>query len=179
MTDAKPEPKSKAARLGGKCLCGCGEITTARSDFRQGHDMRVKGMLSRLERGKPEEKFRLPDILVARATIDPMFKVHGYDAETILRLAAVAHSELKPTVLYYPDTQTLVIENGARRAEGEQVAKGVVAFYAQEQGGELDHDVTAITIENAEVTLKPFVDAILAKHGMALERPDAEKTKTV
>ena len=85
MTDAKPEPKSKAARIDGQCLCGCGEVTTPRYDFRQGHDMRVKGMLSRLERGKPEEKFRLPDVLVARATIDPMFKVHGYDAETILR----------------------------------------------------------------------------------------------
>ena len=166
MTDAKPQPKSKAARLDGQCLCGCGKITTPKSDFRQGHDMRVKEMLSHLDRGKPEEKFRLPDVLVARATIDPNLQVHGYDAETILRLAALAHSELKPTVLYYPDTQTLVIENGARRALGEQVAEGVVAFYAEEEGGELDHDVTAITIENAEVTLKPFVDAILAKYGV-------------
>lgn len=166
MTDVQPKPESKAARRGRQCLCGCGEITTPKSDFRQGHDMRVKGMLSRLARGKPEEKFRLPDVLVARATIDPTFKVHGYDAETILRLAAVAHSELKPTILYYPDTQTLVIENGARRAVGEQVAKGVAVFYAEEEGGDLDHDVTAITIDNAEVTLKPFVDAILSKYGV-------------
>jgi hypothetical protein len=179
MTDAKPQPESKAARLGGQCRCGCGETTTPKSDFRQGHDMRVKGMLSRLKRGKPEEKFRLPDVLVARATIDPTFQVHGYDAETVLRLAAVAHSELKPTVWYHSDTQTLVIENGARRAEGEQVAKGVVVFYAEEEGGELDHDVTAITIENAEVTLKPFVDAILAKYGVKPEQPtDSEKAKT-
>ena len=108
---------------------------------------------------------------MARATIDPTFQVHGYDAETILRLAALAHSELKPAVLYYPDTQTLVIENGAWRAVGEQVAKGVTVFYVEEEGGELDHDVSGITIENAEVTLKPFVDAILAKYGVGTEQP--------
>ena len=96
--------------------------------------------------------------------------MHSYDAETILRLAALAHSELKPSVLYYPDTQTLVIENGARRAVGEQVAKGVVVFYAEQEGGELDHDVTAVTIDNAEVTLKPFVDAILSKYGVSPNR---------
>ena len=179
MTDAKLQPETKAAPVGSHCLCGCSGITTPQSDFRKGHDMRVKGMLSSLEKLKPEEKFRLPDVLVARATIDSEFQVHGYSAETILRLAAVAHSELKPTVCYYSDTQTLVIENGARRAEGEQVAKGVVVFYAEAEGGELDHDVTAMTIENAEVTLKPFVDAILAKHHMALERPDAEKMQAV
>ena len=164
MTDAKPQMESKVAQLLKQCLCGCGEITNPESSFRSGHDMRVKGMLSRLESGKPEEKFRLPDVLILRATIDPTFQVHGYDAETILRLAALAHSELKPTVRYYSDTQTLVIENGARRAEGEHIAKGVVVFYAEEEGGELDHDVTAITIENAEATLKPFIDAILSKY---------------
>lgn len=170
MIAEKPMSKFKATRLGRQCHCGCGNIPKqTESAFWPGHDMRVKGMLSRLEKGKPEEKFRLPDVLVARATIDSEFQVHGYSAETILRLAAAAHSELKPTVLYYPDTQTLVIENGARRAEGEQVAKGVMVFYAEEEGGELDHDVTAVTIENAEVTLKPFVDAILAKHGVTLD----------
>ena len=167
MTDAKPRTKPKATRLGRQCLCGCGNIPKQpESAFWPGHDMRVKEMLSRLERGQPEEKFRLPDVLVARATIDPTFQVHGYDAETILRLAALAHSELKPAVSYYSDTQTLVIENGARRAVGEHVAKGVVVFYAEEEGGELDHDVTAITIENAEATLKPFVEAILSKYGL-------------
>ena len=44
--------------------------------------------------------------------------------------------------------------------------KGWLVFYAEEEGGGLDHDVTAITVENAEVTLKPFVDAILAKYGI-------------
>ncbi|MDE2788544.1 MAG: hypothetical protein OXL37_18065 [Chloroflexota bacterium] len=166
MTGVKLGSRSKATQLGGQCHCGCGNIPKKPgSVFWPGHDMRVKGMLSRLERGQYEERSRLPEILVARATTDREFQVHGYDAETILRLAAVAHSELKPAVRYYSDTQTLTIENGARRAEGEQVAKGVVVFYAEEERGELDHDVTAITIENAEVTLKPFVDAIVSKYG--------------
>ena len=76
------------------------------------------------------------------------------------------HSELEPAVLYYPDTQTLVIENGERRAEGEHVAKGVTVFYAANEGEAIDHDVSGVTIENAEMTLKPFVDALLAKYGV-------------
>ena len=81
------------------------------------------------------------------------------------------HSELKPAVLYYPDTQTLFIENGRSRAEGEHVAKGVMVFYAATTGAELDHAVSALTIEHAETTLKPFVDAILAKYGATPHSP--------
>ena len=94
MTDAKPQPESQAARLIRQCLCGCGNIPKQpKSVFWPGHDMRVKGMLSRLENAPAEEKFRLPDALVARATIDPTLRVHGYDSEKILRLAALDHSE--------------------------------------------------------------------------------------
>ena len=179
MTESKPCSESNAPKPGRQCLCGRSNVPKQPGSlFRPGHDMRVKGMLSRLERASAAEKFRLPDALVARATVDPALQVHGYDAETILRLAAVTHSELKPTVLYYPDTQTLVIENGERRADGEHVAKGVMVFYAAEEGEELDHDVSALTIANAEATLKPFVDAILAKYGVTPERPDVAETKT-
>ena len=83
----------------------------------------------------------------------------------------VIHSELEPTVLYYPDTQTLFIENGRSRAEGEHVAKGIMVFYAATTGAELDHEVSALTIEHAETTLKPFVDAILAKYGATPHSP--------
>lgn len=90
------------------------------------------------------------------------------------------HSELEPAVLYYPDTQTLVIENGERRAEGEHVAKGVTVFYAANEGEEIDHDVSGITIENAEMTLKPFVDALLAKYGVQPKQPaDAGLARTL
>ena len=77
----------------------------------------------------------------------------------------IAHWEAEPLALYYPDTQTLVIENGRRRAEGAQMAKGITVFYAATEGEQDECDVSGITIENAEVTLKPFVDAILAKYG--------------
>ena len=183
MANEKFQPEPRVAPDGRQCLCGCGEITTPKSIFRQGHDARVKSMLSRLKnvQSGTTAGFRLPDVLMARAAKDPTFEVVGYNAATILDLAkkaVIAHSELQPTVLYYPDTQTLVIENGERRADGEHVAKGVMVFYAAEEGEEFDHDVSALTIENAEVTLKPFVDAILAKYGVNPQQPvDADKAK--
>lgn len=171
MTNVQSRLQPKTIQFDGQCLCGCGQPANPKRNFLQGHDAKLKSKILKLRDTRrsnqtAEPGSRLPDVLVARATVDPTLKVVGYDAKTILRLAAVAHSELKPTVRYYSDTQTLAIENGARRAEGEQVAKGVAVFYAEEEGGELDHDVTAITIENAEVTLKPFVDAILSKYGI-------------
>ena len=184
MADAKPQSEPRGAPGGRQCLCGCGKITKPKSIFRQGHDARVKSMLSRLEKlqNGTTAGFRLPDVLIARAAKEPTFEVVGYSAATILELAkkaVVAHSELQPTVLYYPDTQTLVIENGERRADGEHVAKGVMVFYAAGEGEEFDHDVSALTIANAESTLKPFVDAILAKYGVKPEQPmDSEKAKT-
>jgi uncharacterized protein YuzE len=73
----------------------------------------------------------------------------------------VEHIELEPLpellTEYYPDTQTLVLETGARRAEGEEIAKGVVVFYDH------DNNVVGITVESAEFLLKPLVDAVLAK----------------
>ena len=79
---------------------------------------------------------------------------------------------LEPSVRYYPDTQTLVIENGGRRAEGEHFAKGVMVFYTTEEsapgaGAVSSPTVSALTIESAEQALKPFVDAILAKYATA------------
>ncbi len=169
MTNAQSRLQPKTIPFDGQCLCGCGQTTKPKRNFLQGHDAKLKSKLLKLKDARhpnqtAEPGSRLPDVLVARATVDPTLKVVGYDAKTILTLAAITHSELEPTVVYYPDTQTLVIENGARQVEGEHVAKGVVVFYAEEEKGELDHDVTAITIENAEVTLKPFVDAILSKY---------------
>ena len=74
----------------------------------------------------------------------------------------VEHIELEPLpellTEYYPDTQTLVLETGARRAEGEEIAKGVVVFYDH------DNNVVGITVECAELLLKPFVDVVVAKH---------------
>ena len=84
--------------------------------------------------------------------------------------AATAPWDLEPSVRYYPDTQTLVIENGGRRAEGEHFAKGVMVFYTTEEsapdaGAVAAPTVSGLTIEGAEQALKTFVDAILDKYG--------------
>ena len=47
--EAKPKPEPKVAADPTYCLCDCGEATGPKSKFRQGHDARVKGKLSRAE----------------------------------------------------------------------------------------------------------------------------------
>ena len=92
---------------------------------------------------------------------------------------ATEHWELEPSVLYYTDTQTLVIENGRPRTEGEDIAKGITVFYANPQAEPGEYEVSGITIEWAEHLLKPFVDAILAKYGLEPQQVvDASKAKT-
>ena len=75
----------------------------------------------------------------------------------------VNHQENAPLVKYYPETETLYITNGKPLGEGDNVAKDVVVFYDRDNGSE----VVGLYIESAEWVLKPFVDAILAKHGVA------------
>ena len=66
-------------------------------------------------------------------------------------------------VKYYPETETLYITNGKPFGEGDNVAKDVVVFYDKEN----EREVVGLYIESAELVLKPFVDAIFAKHGVA------------
>ncbi len=92
---------------------------------------------------------------------------------------ATYHWEMEPSVQYYPDTQTLHIENGRPLTEGEDIAKGITVFYAKAPGEPDECEVSGITIEWAEHLLKPFVDAILAKYGVEpQQRVDASKAKT-
>lgn len=76
--------------------------------------------------------------------------------------STVKHQENKAVVKYYADTETLCISNGRPMGEGDDVCKDVVAFFDKENPSE----VVGLTIECAEEVLKPFVDAILAKHGL-------------
>ncbi|MCE2501763.1 MAG: DUF2283 domain-containing protein [Dehalococcoidia bacterium] len=73
------------------------------------------------------------------------------------------HQESEPLVKYYPETETLYITNGKPLGEGDNVAKDVVAFYDKDN----ECEVVGLYIECAELVLKPFVDAILAKHGVS------------
>ncbi len=68
----------------------------------------------------------------------------------------------KATVVYIPETQTLYIENGQVREDAEEMADGVLVYYDKDDGA----SAVALNIEQAEVVLKPFVDAILAKYGV-------------
>ena len=70
-------------------------------------------------------------------------------------------SEPEPVVRYFPETQSLWIDSGKQLGEGETIAKGVVVFYSKEDGTVAE----GIRIELAEHVLKPFVDAIIARHG--------------
>ena len=76
------------------------------------------------------------------------------------------HQESEPRVKYYPETETLYITNGKPFGEGDSVAKDVVVFYDREK----ECEVVGLYIECAELVLKPFVDAILAKHGVSKVR---------
>ena len=63
---------------------------------------------------------------------------------------------------YWAKTSTLYVDCGKPFGEGETIAQDLVVFYDQEHPDE----VVGIMIDHAETVLKPFVDAILAKHGV-------------
>lgn len=81
--------------------------------------------------------------------------------------------ELEPlpiaTVAYVPETQTLYIENGRRREDAEEMADGILVYYDKDD----ESSAVALCIEQAEVVLQPFVDAILAKYGVKRPGPAA------
>ena len=68
--------------------------------------------------------------------------------------------EPEPVVKYFPETQSLWIDSGQTLGEGETIAKGVVVFYGKDDSTIAE----GVRIELAEHTLKPFVDAIVAKY---------------
>ena len=68
-------------------------------------------------------------------------------------------------VEYDAKAQILRIENGQCSQVGEEIAEDVIVHYDKDD----DHapaSAVAIRIDRAEVVLKPFVDAILAKYGV-------------
>ena len=75
--------------------------------------------------------------------------------------STVKHQQNEPVVKYYPET--LYVTNGKPFGEGDNVAKDIVVFYDKEN----ECEVVGLYIECAELVLKPFVDAVLAKHGIS------------
>ena len=77
------------------------------------------------------------------------------------RRTEIRRRELEPPpeveVFYTPETQTLSIQNGLRVKDGEEIARGVTAFY------DAEGSLVAIDLESAELLLKPFLDAVMRK----------------
>ena len=67
-------------------------------------------------------------------------------------------------MLYEPEYQVLVIENGEPSEVGEEMARQVHIMYDKDVDN-APTSVVGILIDGAEVVLKSFVDAILVKHG--------------
>ena len=83
---------------------------------------------------------------------------------------AVNQTDLEPLararVLYNPETQVLIIENGQRSEIAEEMAQDVVVFYDKDCDREPTSAV-AVRIDCAEHVLRPFIDAVLSKHEMS------------
>ena len=58
-------------------------------------------------------------------------------------------------VEYYPDTQTLVVDDNQRRCDGEDIAHGLTVFY------DAADKVLGFVLEGAELKLPAFVAAVL------------------
>lgn len=71
----------------------------------------------------------------------------------------------KAAVKYWAADQVLEIYNGKPLGDGEEIAQFITVFYDRE----CEDEVVAVRLDFAESVLKPFVDAILAKHGVSLE----------
>ena len=72
-------------------------------------------------------------------------------------------------VKYSPDTQTLSIYTDRECHEGETLGDGLVVFYDSD-----DKVAGFLVTYGAEVLLKPFVDAILAKREANVEERDGQ-----
>jgi len=85
------------------------------------------------------------------------------------------------TVVYVPEAQILYFENGRIREAAEEMARSVLVYFDKEN----ENEAVAVRIDSAESVLKPFVDAILAKHDIPPEpelweeRPEKGHRETV
>ena len=95
---------------------------------------------------------------------------------------SVKVTELEPlplaNVVYSPEDQVLLIENGEPSVVGEEMAKDVLVLYDKDDDN-APTSAVAVRIDCAEYVLKPFVDAILVKYGVKPDQlPPNAKHKT-
>lgn len=67
-------------------------------------------------------------------------------------------------VEYYPDTETLILDTGARWSDGAEIARGLTVFYDADHAADLDNNAAGFRVESAALLLKPLVDAALDKY---------------
>ena len=67
-------------------------------------------------------------------------------------------------VEYYPDTETLILDTGARWSEGAEIADGLTVFYDADHAADPDNNAAGFRVESAALLLKPLVDAALDKY---------------
>ena len=104
----------------------------------------------------------------------------GY-RETVTTQIQRVELELAPysEATYDPDCQTLLIENGDSSRECREMAKDIHILYDKDDDHAPWWSAVAIRIDCAEVVLKPFVDAILAKYGVKpQEAPQSQQHQT-
>ncbi len=96
----------------------------------------------------------------------------GY-RETVITQIQRVEWELAPysEATYDPDCQTLLIENGDSSKVSREMAKDIHILF--DAGDNALPSPVAIRIDRAEAVLKPFVDAVLAKYGVAPEKQAA------
>ena len=79
----------------------------------------------------------------------------------------LSHVSLPPVptaeVSYEPSYEILFVENGKSSEVAEEMARRVIVYFDKDK----EDEAVAIRIDSAEWVLKPFVDAVLAKHGMS------------
>lgn len=76
-------------------------------------------------------------------------------------------------VEYYPDTETLILDTGARWSEGTEIAHGLTVFYDADHAAEPDNNAAGFRVESAALLLKPLVDAALDKDRQETEAATA------
>ncbi len=92
-------------------------------------------------------------------------------AEQLNKVAIEIDAIPQARVVYDPAQDILLIESGEKSAIGEEMAEGIIVHYNKDdETAATDEAVRAVAIfiDGAEAALKPFVDAILKKHGTKL-----------
>lgn len=79
----------------------------------------------------------------------------------------------KAEVSYEPSYEILFLENGKSSEVAEEMARRVLVYFDREN----EDEVVAVRIDSAEWVLKPFVDAMLAKHDIPPEPELWERPK--